>query len=358
MVPRPTPLFVASLQRSVRRPDLIGLVLLVAAVAIGVPLTIRIYEASGAINGYAVDWRTYAAAVERWQHGVSIFDPRQLAGPYSLPSVVLTGYAYPPASVLLFIPFVVGGGYPLWLAFMVGLLVTGLIALVRSFGLGLRTIGAIGLVAAIFAPLQFGLAVGNVNIATAGLLAWTWALGARREWPLAAAVAGVAKVFPAAVAVWTARSRGWRAVALTALIGLSLIVITLPLFGVGAYRDFVVALANAQPSCESEVNVSVACLSAGFIGIRGGVLLGDALAIILVVAAWKVPNPSLAFACLGFAILAPATDLHLHYWTIAAVALLPALMTVVASRSNRSQYEGTSRSALAATTQVERLSTE
>ena len=51
------------------------------------------------------DWLTYVHAVERLLAGNPIYPAEQLSGPYVLPNVTLFGYAYPPSSVPLFIPF-------------------------------------------------------------------------------------------------------------------------------------------------------------------------------------------------------------------------------------------------------------
>ena len=80
-----------------------------------------------------VDWITYANAVDRFVSGQSLFAPQQLSGPYFLPDVVRAGYAYPPPSIFVFMPFAT---YPVgligWIVLNVGLLVTGLLAVGRK----------------------------------------------------------------------------------------------------------------------------------------------------------------------------------------------------------------------------------
>ena len=65
------------------------------------------------------------SAPYRW--GSDYYAPQQLAGAYHLTQVVLVGYAYPPASVPLFLPLET---YPLglamWITLNLGLLLTSL----------------------------------------------------------------------------------------------------------------------------------------------------------------------------------------------------------------------------------------
>jgi hypothetical protein len=73
-----------------------------------------------------VDWLNYHNAVERVGSGLPLFDPRQLVGPYLMPDMTLTGYTYPPSSVVVFAPFA-GGllGLALWVTFNVSVFMSG-----------------------------------------------------------------------------------------------------------------------------------------------------------------------------------------------------------------------------------------
>ena len=128
-----------------------------------------------------VDWKIYALASHRLLEGQSIFLPEQLAGPYHLPDGTIGGYIYTPASAALFVPFAQGQvGLVLWLVASVGLLVSGLAAIIRRelgsirpVPLSLAILGLTLLVplpgGSIAAPFPDGVFTGNVTVALAGL---------------------------------------------------------------------------------------------------------------------------------------------------------------------------------------------
>ena len=126
------------------------------------------------------DWLTYVHAVERVLAGVPIYPEAQLSGPYVLPNATLIGYAYPPSSVPLFIPFV---SYPIglvaWFTLNVGLLVTGLYAIVhRELGRVRPLEFAIVLLGLAFLRgFAEGVAFANASVGLAGVLAWCWVIG-------------------------------------------------------------------------------------------------------------------------------------------------------------------------------------
>jgi hypothetical protein len=127
-----------------------------------------------------VDWLTYRNTVERGLAGLSLYDPRQLAGEYLMPDIIETGSTYPPASIIVLMPFSIGmPGLAAWLVLNFGLFISGLWAALRR-DLGSRTpapfaFALLGLL--VFLPFASAVITANVNLAMAGIYAWCWAVG-------------------------------------------------------------------------------------------------------------------------------------------------------------------------------------
>ncbi len=257
-----------------------------------------------------VDWATYSDALQRLVHGQSIFDSRQLSGPYYLPDITTTGYVYPPASLPLFAPF---GNQPIglvaWLALNVGLLVSGVYAILR------RELGADGVMylGVAIVPVVFwigflnGLTAANVTIGLSGVLAWAWALGRQRTPPVAVAVIAVAKMFPAILVCWTTPPKLVRSVLSAGLICAAWCLITLPLVGLNSWFDFLRALGNAQPTCS--YGPSVSCVLQPALGISLAKLVALALAGALGLGAVFVRSDFVAFTLIALAWIAPVSDI-------------------------------------------------
>ena len=263
------------------------------------------------------DWLTYVHAVERMFAGLPIYAPEQLAGRYVLVNVTLFGYAYPPSSVPLFIPF---ASYPVglvvWLTVNVGLLVTGVVATlerergrVRPLELALAL-----LVLAFFPGFADGVAWGNASVGLAGFLAWTWVIG-RGRLPVGA-LAGLGatiKLVPGALIFWSTPRTFARVVAIAAAVAVALFIMTLPLVGFASWADYVKALSLSEPACGAEVPVSLACVLKPIVGIGPAKLAGIVVALAAGIGAVFVRPPLVAFGLVVVAWLAPVTDLHFHY---------------------------------------------
>jgi hypothetical protein len=257
-----------------------------------------------------VDWATYSDALQRLLHGGSVFDPRQLTGPYYLPDITTTGYVYPPASLLLFAPF---GNQPiglaLWLTLNVGLLVSGVFAILKR---ELGSDAAMYLGVAILPVVMWigflnGLAAGNVTIGLSGVLAWAWAVGRERTAPAAVAVIAVAKMFPAILVCWTTPAKLIRSALTAGLIAGAWILITLPLVGVNSWADFFRAMGNAQPMCSWGPTVS--CVLQPALGVTLAKLAAFALAGALGLGAVFVRSDPIAFTMIALAWIVPVSDL-------------------------------------------------
>jgi hypothetical protein len=283
------------------------------------------------------DWLTQANAVERVLAGQPLDAPEQLRGPYHMTSVILRGWTYPPASVLVLIPFSWGdAGLVAWLTMNIGLFIGGLAAVLR------RELGSIvpwpmaivllGLAA--FRPFGEGVAAGNVNVALAGLYALCWASDERRGW--IAPVAGIAatfKVFPGLMVLWAARAQGWRAIVIGAAVALGLSLVSLPLVGgIDTWRDFGTSLVNAQPPCWSYNTLSIACVFSQMTGITIAKLIGYVFVGVFALGTLFVRDRFWAFVLLGATMLAGVTDMHIHFWVFVYVALVVGLAGAYARR--------------------------
>ena len=286
-------------------------------------VTISTIVAFAPVGRTFADWLTYVHAVERMFAGLPIYAPEQLAGRYVLVNVTLYGYAYPPSSVPLFIPFAT---YPVglvaWLTVSVGSLITGVIAIlkrergrVRPLELALAL-----LVLGFFPGFADGVAWGNASVGLAGCLAWAWVIG-RGRLPVGAFVGlgATIKLVPGALVFWSTPRTFPRVLAAAAAVAGALFVLTLPLVGLASWADYVTALSLSEPACGVDVPVSLACVLKPIIGIGPAKLAGMLLALVAGVAALFVRAPFASFGLVVIAWLAPVTDLHFHYLLVVYV---------------------------------------
>jgi hypothetical protein len=319
------------------------LVICAALLTAAVVATYRSY-ANGNVTLF-VDWVTYAHASARLLAGQSLYAAQQTAGPYHLPDLLLTGYAYPPPSALFFAPFSFGdAGLFAWLVLNVVLLLSGLAAVLRR-ELGSIQPVSLGLVLAglsvplprdngLVIPFADGVVNANVNVALAGVVAWAWALYDRDRWlPFAAALGGIVKIFPAGLSLWSARRGGWRPILVTAAVGLSLVALTLPVTGVNEWIAFTRALGNAVPSCTGRL--SVACALGPWVGQGTATWIAVGLGGALLLGSLVVRSEVAAFTLLVLGMLAPVTDGHPHYLLFVYVLLV--IVTVRSVRVRRSR---------------------
>lgn len=282
-----------------------------------------------------VDWQTYAAAFNRMISGSPIYAPQQLSGPYLLTHVVLIGYAYPPASVPLFAPFL---SYPFglagWLTINIGLMVTSAWALAsRAWPQNRSLVFAIWLAGlAFFLPFVDGVVSANVSVGLAGMVGWI-AVGAGPKASAAFGVLGaVTKIFAGATALATSERKS-RAL-MWALAGTGILaLLTLPFVRPVAWSDFVRALAAAQPDC-GPFNSSLACVLAPSMGPKAGTLIGLAAGAAAALGLFVVRVPFWMALLAAVALMAPATNLWPHYWNSAYVLLLAAVAELVRVRRN------------------------
>jgi hypothetical protein len=300
-------------------------------------VTISTIVAFAPVGRAFADWLTYVHAVERMFAGLPIYAPEQLAGQYVLVNVTLFGYAYPPSSVPLFIPFVT---YPVglaaWLTVNVGLLITGVAAILKSERGRARPLelAAALLVLAFFPGFAEGVAFGNASVGLAGFLAWSWVIGRGR-----ASVGGLAglgatiKLVPGVLIFWSTPRTFPRVILAAAAVAGALFILTLPLVGLQSWADYVKALSYSEPACGVDVPVSIACVLKPVVGIDASKLAGIVLALAAGIGAVFVRPPLVSFALVVIAWLAPVTDLHAHYLLVVYVLAVVAAAQWVQTRT-------------------------
>jgi hypothetical protein len=319
--------------------DRLGWIALALAVAMCAFVTISTIVIFAPVGRTFADWLTYVHAVERLLAGAPIYPPEQLSGPYVLVNVTLFGYAYPPSSVPLFLPF---ASYPIglvaWLTLNVGALVTGLYAILRHELGRVRPLE--------FAMVLFGLAFlrgfaegvafGNASVGVAGLLAWSWVIGRGRP-PVGvlAGVGGTIKLVPGTAVFWATRESFPRNLLTVIGVGGALALLTLPLVGIQSWFDYAKALSLSVPACGVDPPTSIACHLVPFLGVGPAKLAGIVFALLAGGLAVLVRRPLLAFALVVIAWLSPVTDLHYHYLLVVYVLAVVAVATWLRERRRR-----------------------
>lgn len=316
--------------------DRLGWVVLLLAIVMCSFVTISTIVAFVPVGRTFADWLTYVHAVERLFAGLPIYPAEQLSGPYVLPSATLIGYAYPPSSVPLFIPFM---SYPVglvaWLTLNVGLVITGLYAVLKHELGRVRplefAVVLFGL--AFFRGFVEGVAFANASVGVAGLFAWAWVIGRGRT-PVGflAGLGGTIKLVPGTIVFWSTRGAFPRVVLATAAVGGAIFLITLPLVGIQSWLDYVKALSFSIPACGADPPTSVACYLQPLVGIGPAKLGGIAMALVVGGLAVLVRRPLLSFALVAIAWLSPVTDLHYHYLLVAYVLAVVAGATWLRGR--------------------------
>ena len=270
------------------------------------------------------DWTFYSGAVERWLAGEQIYPGARIS---TLGSAAGSSYAYPPASVPLMLPFATWPvGAILWETLIVGVFLLGLWRVVRV-GWPHRSVGVFGLVlllGALFDGITQGIAMANVNMASAGVLGLVWA--GIRDPAIPAGILGVIKVFP----IGLAAPAGVWALGRALAIAFGICLLTLPLVGVGAWADYVTGLLSSQPLCGDPtwVNLSLACQLAPVTGLAIAKWTGLVVSAGLILVALRAGRGFVGVCAAGLAILAPATELHAHYFAIVFVLGVIGLATL------------------------------
>ena len=237
--------------------------------------------------------------------------------------MLLIGYAYPPASVPLLIPF---QGYPfglaLWITLNVGALLTALWAIVSrawpTYRLLAFALALAGL--AMFPPFLAGLIAMSTNVGLAGAIGWVAVGLTARQAGVLGGVLGILKVFAGALTFGSPDGKT-RAFATAIVVTVAVALVTLPIVGPQSWLDFGTALTAAEPDC-SGFNVSIACTLGPTIGLGWGSLVGVIIGGLAVLGMLACRQPYLLSVLAAVAVMAPANNLHIHYWTIGYVLVV------------------------------------
>ena len=292
------------------RRDLAFLILAIALFT--VTLTVLEVEVAQREGVIVADWWYYSNAVHRWLIQQAIFTGGRLS---TVDTPVGVSYSYPPSSLPFFLPF---SQWPIgaifWTATLISALMTGMWRVVRD-GWPDRPIramaGSIALLA-LFIPALEGIAVGNVNVLTAGVLGWIWSN--RRIAPGASGVLAAVKVFPLALAA----PFGRRSLTTAAVVAAAIVLVTLPFVGTTSWLGYASAVQVTVADCgaSGSTGFSIACGLAPLTGPAVASLVGLVVAAVLLLAA-AAAGPSLVGITLAVgAIIAPAPELHAHYFTM------------------------------------------
>ena len=214
-------------------------------------------------------------------------------------------YVYPPPTLPLFallaeLPRVaVSAG---WLILQVGAVVAA------GRAIGLSWLWALAFL--LWPPIFQGLFVGNVAI----WMVFLFAVGP--YWRVALGLLPIFKLQAAIASLWLVRAGHWRAVAVSAGIVVGIIVLTLPLVGISAWRDWWQALGAFQRTIVNLPSMGGAPVSR-FYGETPALLAGGA---ILVSALWLRGRTSLA--SFGLASVALSPTLYTHGLALGLAGLL------------------------------------
>lgn len=261
-----------------------------------------------------VDWETYVDAWHRSVSGQGLYSAGQLEGPYVTMSTEWVGFVYPPAAAVLLAPLAIPViGPALWYTLSIGTFLGGLAAVVRR-EVGYLLPWPLALAFApllIIAPFWDGVITGNVNLLAVGSLAWAWAAPGRWIGPVSGVLA-VLRVFPGSLGVQRVRATGWRGLIVPVGTAAAIVLLTLPIVGLGAWHDYVVAVGNAVPQCTKEVN-SLACALDTATGPASAKVLVLLLTGFLLVGSLVARSPLVSYALVAFAWVVPMPDLSPNY---------------------------------------------
>ena len=115
-----------------------------------------------------------------------------------------------------------------------------------------------------------------------------------------------------------------RAIGIGVLATAALCLATLPIVGLGSWRDLVRELSAAVPDCYPW-NLSIACALGSSVGITVGTWVGLIVGGLAALALLVVRDRFWMALLAAIAIMAPVTNLHLHYWVVLPVLLIAGL---------------------------------
>jgi len=310
-------------------------VALVALVAVGTyPVVDWYLRGLGVASRFGFwDFGAYAAAMERWTAGESLYVPNENGGYHG-------SYLYPPVALLAFAPFLLLPFRPavlLWTAVTVCLCWLAIQRLVTALGISLRPWERLGILPLVvgFHPLLLSVKLGQTAAALGALLTFAASTSLRGRSYLSGALTaccGVIKLpyAPAGTHLLGDRDRFLGAVAG----GVGLVLVSVLAFGVGTHRTFldVLAWGISEGSSARSPRIWLPPYYRPFYGVSHSLALRIAASLAIVGGVLRAEDAVREVTALGFAavpLLAPLT--YAYYF----VAALPAVVLLVAAELDR-----------------------
>jgi hypothetical protein len=249
------------------------------SVSLGAALLVLVVTPADLL-GY--DYAAYMAAARRLVEGLPLYDPAvDVAGGFAI-------YLYPPPFALVMVPFLAvpsAAGPWLWAGLLYTAFLIGCLAMPVGPTARWMTVLAMGA----SWPVVYSLKLGQVG----PLLVLTLALGWRwldRPILLAGSIAAgtLVKLQPAALLGWAVVTRRWRAVLVTvALLALAGLAVT-PLFGPGAWFDYIALLSRVNQPVTTPHNFTPGAVIHGLGGPEGFATAAQAVSTfgVIVITAW------------------------------------------------------------------------
>ena len=221
--------------RQVPSRRLLRIALVGAAVWLGVALLFQYTS-----GGWTFDLKAYLLAAERLIHGAGLYQPVTLAGPFRPGPAGLYLYAPPLAVAAMPLALLSHGAGLIWWAVHIAAL--ALMAAVMPVRKEIKV--AIFVIATVSQPVLKDLLLGNVSVLVVALSAVVWRWVDKPLGGIALAAALTVRPTLGIVLLWALLRRRWRLIVWTALAGVVLIAVTLPIVGIGGYLDYVTVLRN------------------------------------------------------------------------------------------------------------------
>ncbi len=295
------------------KPGSLAVIPLVAAL-LGLALLIVAAVLFVNSRGFGYDFVAYDAAARRIAEGVSLYFA-DTAERYR--RELYDGlYLYPPQLAIALVPLTILSVFDatvVWMAFRIGLLIAGCALLpvsrsarLLSFGIGCASL-----------PVLFDLNLGNISIVVFALAAVAWRMADRPVGAVAHA-ALIAMRFPFGLffITWILQRR-WRPILWTMAAGIGLIVVSLPIVGVGSYVDYLTILRNLPDISTGPHNLSLktTALEIGIPADLAGlaVPIGYVVGVVAIAFAARRRDSDVAFVVSVVATLLLTPFIHPHY---------------------------------------------
>jgi hypothetical protein len=273
-------------------------------------------------EGFGYDFRAYDDAARRIVAGEPLYLPGTVEAYRDARYEGL--YLYPPPLAIALVPLTVlaeSAATVTWMVLRVVALVGACLVLPVSARARLVTLGLAGF----SFPVLFDLNIGNVSIVILALcaIAWRW-IGTPAAALSHAALALIRFPFLVFGFLWIVQRR-FNSLAWTVVVGIALLVVTLPIVGLATYADYIAILRSLPDITTGEHNLSFrsTALEAGLPDLIGGITMiaSYVLGLAAVVFAGRRRDESTAFVVTALATLLVAPFIHPHYLVL---LLLPA----------------------------------